>query len=59
MTKTIAEKQAHKIYLEIHQGIVNLIDKFITGNYNEATMYAFQIGIESNIASVLRKVKSK
>ena len=46
-------KLAHKIYLKIHPRIVELVDKFIKDNYNQATMYAFQIGIEGDIADVI------
>ena len=51
--QTKKEKLAHKIYLKVHPRIVELVDKFVKGNFNGATMYAFQMGFEEDVLNVL------
>lgn len=57
MKKQNAEDLSHKIYLKINPRIVELVNKFIKGDYNEATMYAFQVGMESDIDNIINKSK--
>jgi hypothetical protein len=52
-----SEKLAHKVYLKVHPRIVELVDKFVKGNFNGATMYAFQMGFEADVLNVLGEQK--
>jgi hypothetical protein len=54
MKPTKEEKLAHRIYLSSIPRIEELVIKFLKGNYNNATLYAFQLGLESDITGKLK-----
>jgi len=50
-----AKNMTERICIVLEPRIIQLCKKFRTGNYNAATMPAFWMGAEADIADVLRK----
>lgn len=52
-------KMAHKLYLKLYPRIDELTIKLAKRDFNDATMYAFQIGLEEDITNFLSQQINK
>jgi hypothetical protein len=59
MKQSKYSKEAEAILNSIDDRLGELWEKLTTGNYNEATQYAFDIGFVSDIDNCLKKLKLK
>ena len=59
MKQSKYSKEAEAILNSIEDRLGELWEKLTTGNYNEATQYAFAIGFVSDIDDCLKKLKLK
>lgn len=59
MEKLKISKEAYDIYYAMETRIAELWEKLITGNYNHATQYAYEIGFLCDIDNELKKLKIK
>jgi len=59
MSKLKISKEAESIFMSMEDRLEELWEKLISGNYNQATSYAYQIGFICDIDESLKKLKIK
>lgn len=59
MKQSVTSKEAIKIFEAMEDRLAELWEKLTSGNYNDATQFAYQTGFVGDIDDCLKKLKVK